>query len=83
MVAMKYLDWKAVMMLSTVYNCVDVDTGQKHWKTKEIIKRPSVIVAYNKKNIFSPAKFINGKCFYFVFRVGENEFKATNKSKCF
>ena len=49
MVAMRYFDRKALTMLSTVYSCIDVDTGRKHWKTKEVVKKPSVIVAYNKK----------------------------------
>ena len=49
MVAMRYFDRKALTMLSTVYSCIDVDTGRKHWKTKEVVKKPSVIVEYNKK----------------------------------
>ena len=49
MVAMRYFDRKALTMLSTVYSYIDVATGRKHWKTKEVVEKPSVIVAYNKK----------------------------------
>ena len=48
MVATRYFDRKALIMLSTVYSCIDINTGRKHWKTK-VVKKHSMIVAYNKK----------------------------------
>ena len=34
-VSMRILDKKHVTLLSTVYSCKEIDSGKKHWKTKE------------------------------------------------
>ena len=48
LIAAKYLDRKPVKLLSTVNNMAFVDTGKKHFRTKETIMKPDAIVQYNK-----------------------------------
>jgi len=48
MVAIRIFDRKHVTLLSTVYNTNMVDTGRKHWQTKEITLKHSII-HYNNK----------------------------------
>lgn len=46
--ALKIFDCKIVTLLSTVYNADLIDTGKTHHQTKEPIKKPKIIVQYNK-----------------------------------
>ena len=39
LVAIKFLHRKHVALLSTAFNCALTDTGKKHWKTSELIKK--------------------------------------------
>jgi len=48
LVAIRIFDRKHVALLSTVYNTNAVDTGRKHWETKETVMKPSIIHNYNK-----------------------------------
>ena len=47
-VSMKILDRKHVTLLSTVYSCKEIDSGRKHWKTKEAVTKQEIIHYYNK-----------------------------------
>ena len=47
LVGLRILDRKHVTLLSTIYNTNLVDTGKKHWQTKEAIMKPSMIHNYN------------------------------------
>ena len=46
-VSMRILDRKHVALLSTVYSCKEIDTGRKHWKTKEAVTKQEIIHYYN------------------------------------
>ena len=48
MCMLKIYDRKVVTLLSTVYNSNNIDTGKKHYKTKEPIEKPFVMTKYNK-----------------------------------
>ena len=47
-VSMRILDKKHVTLLSTVYSCKEIDSGKKHWKTKETVTKQEIIHYYNK-----------------------------------
>ena len=42
LVAIKFLDRKHMTLLSTAFNCALIDTGKKHWKTNEPVKKPDL-----------------------------------------
>ena len=44
---LKVFDRKAVTLMSTVYNSKNIDTGKKHFQTKETIQKPLVMIKYN------------------------------------
>ena len=48
MIGMRLLDQKHVILLSTVYSSRSVNTGRKHWQTKEPISKPEIVHVYNK-----------------------------------
>ena len=41
-VSMRILDRKHVTLLSTVYRCKEIDSGRKHWKTKEAVTKQEI-----------------------------------------
>ena len=45
---LKVFDRKAVTLMSTVYNSKNIDTGKKHFQTKETIQKSLVMIKYNK-----------------------------------
>ena len=45
-VSMRILDRKYVTLLSTVYSCKEIDSGRKHWKTKEAVTKQDIIHYY-------------------------------------
>ena len=47
-VSMRILDRKHVTLLSTVYSCKEIDSGRKHWKTKEAVTKQEIIHYCNK-----------------------------------
>ena len=47
-VSMRILDRKYVTLLSTVHSCKEIDSGRKHWKTKEAVTKQDIIHYYNK-----------------------------------
>ena len=48
MIEMKLLDQKHVTLSLTAYGSRSVNTGKKHWQTKEPISKPEIICVYNK-----------------------------------
>ena len=48
LVAIKLLDRKHVTLLSTAFNCALIDTGKKHWKTNEPVKKHYLVYQYNR-----------------------------------
>ena len=38
----------STVVLSTFYSCEEIDTGKKHWKTKEAITKQKLIHYYKK-----------------------------------
>ena len=42
-VSMRILERKHVTLLSTVYSCKEIDSGRKHWKTKEAVTKLEII----------------------------------------
>ena len=42
-VSMRILDRKHVTLLSTVYSCKEINSGRKHWKTKEAVTKQEII----------------------------------------
>ena len=47
-VSKRILDRKHVTLLSTVYSCKEIDSGRKHWKTKEAVTKQEIIHYCNK-----------------------------------
>ena len=52
-ISLGILDRKHVILLSTVvlstfYSCEEIDTGRKHWKTKEAMTKQKLIHCYKK-----------------------------------
>ena len=47
LVAIKLHDRKHVTLLSTAFNCALIDTGKKHWKTNEPVKKHDFVYQYN------------------------------------
>ena len=47
LVAIKLLDRKHVTLLSTAFNSALIDTGKKHWKTNEPVKKHDLVYQYN------------------------------------
>ena len=48
LVAMKYFDRKPVLLISNRYTSKVTPTGKRHWKTKDVVQKPEMIVKYNK-----------------------------------
>ena len=48
MIGMRLLNWKHVTLLSAAYGSRSVNTGRKHWQTKEQISIPEIIHVYSK-----------------------------------
>ena len=48
LVALKLLDRKHVTLRSTAFNCALTDTGKKHWKTNEPVKKHNLVYQYNR-----------------------------------
>ena len=48
MLAMRLFDRKHVTLLSIAYGSRSVNTGRKHWLTKERISKPETVHVYNK-----------------------------------
>ena len=47
-VSMRILDRKHVTLLSTIYSWKEIDSGRKHWKTKEAVTKQEIIHHYYK-----------------------------------
>ena len=47
-VSKRILDRKHVTLLSTVYSCKEINSGRKHWKTKEAVTKQEIIRYCNK-----------------------------------
>ena len=47
-VSMRILDRIHVTLLSTVYSHKEINSGRKHWKTKEAVTKQEIIHSYNK-----------------------------------
>lgn len=45
---MRIMDRKAVNIMSNIFSATDLNTGKKHWKSKEDILKPQMMVMYNK-----------------------------------
>ena len=48
MQVIKIHDRKPVTLLSTTFTATPRDSGRKHWKTKETIEKPEMMLFYNK-----------------------------------
>lgn len=46
LLCIKWCDKRSVLMLSSVHNANWIDTGKRHWRTKEIIEKPECIHDY-------------------------------------
>lgn len=46
MIDMKVLDQKHFTLLSSVYSSKTVNTGRKHWQTKNPIDKPEIVHIY-------------------------------------
>ena len=68
-VSMRILDRKHVTLLSTVYSCEEIDTGRKHWKTKEAVTKQEIIHYYNKYmgRVDSNDQLMVEKGFFFTY----------------